>query len=307
MSEESITPDAGAEPAHSSPFEAIRQENAAGGEYWSARDLAKLLGYTNWRNFRYAVEKAKLSCKASGREVADHFDATVKMVQLGSGAARQVEDFHLSRYACYLLVQNADPAKPIVALGQTYFAVQTRRQELADALEQAALAGMTEDEKRLFVRKQLAEHNTKLAAAARAAGVITPDDYAVFQDHGYMGLYAGEKARDIHRRKGLKPNQKILDHMGYDELIANAFRSSLAEQRLRAGNVAGQDAANQVHRRMGELVRQTLAEAGVPMPETLPTPAESIQQLEQKARRRVQQGPQLAMFPEMDNPAEDQG
>lgn len=281
---------------HITPFEAIRQETPEGGEYWSARDLAKLLGYTNWRNFRYAIEKAKLSCQASNHQVTDHFDAGIKMVQLGSGAERRVEDFRLSRYACYLLVQNADPAKPIVALGQTYFAVQTRRQELADELEQDALAGMTEDEKRLFVRQQLAEHNTKLAAAARAAGVITPDDYAVFQDHGYMGLYAGERARDIHRRKGLKRNQKILDYMSYDELIANAFRSSLAEQRIRSGNIQGQDAANRVHQKMGELVRQTMAEAGVPMPETMPTPAESIQELQQKKQRRLKRGPQLPLF-----------
>lgn len=276
------------EPAAPTPFEAIRHETAERDEYWSARELMSVLGYTNWRNFRYAIEKAQVACEMSGQSVADHFDATIKMIPTAKGARRKVEDFHLSRYACYLLVQNADPSKPIVALGQTYFAVQTRRQELADALETDALGGMTEDQRRLFVRRQLAEHNTQLATAARGAGILTPEDFATFQDHGYMGLYAGERASAIHQRKKLTPQQRILDYMGSDELAANLFRSSLTRQRLERDQIQGQDAANQTHYQIGHAVRQVIAEQGGTMPEDLPTPAESIQQLEHQERRRLQ-------------------
>ncbi len=280
------TPD---QPPTPTPFEIIRHATPEGGEYWSARELAEVLGYVQWRNFRAAVDKAEVACVNSGQLVADHFAKVSKMVTLGSGARRRIDDFQLSRYACYLIVQNADPSKPIVALGQTYFAVQTRRQELADALETDALAGMTEQQRRLFVRRQLAEHNTQLATAARGAGVLTPDDFATFQDHGYMGLYAGERAHDIHQRKNLTPQQRILDYMGSDELAANLFRSSLTRQRLERDQIQGQAAANHTHYQIGHAVRQVIAEQGGTMPEDLPTPAESIQQLEQQERRQLQQ------------------
>ena len=195
------TPAAG----HASPFESIRRTDEDGNEYWSARDLSKVLGYTEWRNFKSAIEKAQIACANSNQEISDHFVEANKLIESGKGARRQVEDVLLSRYACYLIVQNADPSKEIVALGQTYFAVQTRRAEMADD----ALAGLTEDQRRLYTRAQLTEHNRLLAAAANEAGVVAPDDFAIFQDHGYMGLYGGLKARDIHARKGLKNRQHI--------------------------------------------------------------------------------------------------
>jgi DNA-damage-inducible protein D len=273
------------------PFEVIRQEDDLGDEYWSARDLAKVLGYGEFRFFKNVIKKAKAACENSGQVVEDHFVQTHDMVQVGSGARRKVEDYHLSRYACYLVIQNADPAKEIVALGQTYFAVKTRQAEEADAI-----AGLTEDQRRLFLRGQLTDHNKQLAVAANQAGVVTGPDFAVFQDHGYMGLYAGEKAQDIHRRKGLKPNQKILDHMGSDELAANFFRASQAKQKLEREKIQGKQAANQAHQEVGAKVRQTIQELGGTMPEDLAAPTESIQQLEQKEKKRLKQGPQTSMF-----------
>lgn len=282
---EALTP--GDQPP-STPFEAIRHEDAAGGEYWTARELARILGYTDYRNFLRVVDKARLACANSGHAPVDHFVDVTDMIQVGKGARRKVADVQLSRYACYLIVQNADPEKPIVALGQTYFAVQTRRQELADA-EQDLLAGMTEDQRRLFVRRQLAGHNRELAVAARGAGVITGQDFAIFQDHGYMGLYGGLRASDIHARKGLHPNQEILDHMGSTELAANLFRATQTEERLRREGVQGKEAANLAHHQMGRAVRQFIAAQNGTMPEDLPTPTESIQQLQQVERRRLQQ------------------
>ncbi|MBO0789796.1 MAG: DNA damage-inducible protein D [Ktedonobacteraceae bacterium] len=181
------------------------------------------MDYTQWRNFKYALEKAITACQNSGADPADHFAASSKMVRLGSGSQRKVEDYHLSRYGCYLLIQNADPEKEIVALGQTYFTVQTRRQELAD---EEILAGLSEDQRRLLIRRQLTLHNRQLAETASHAGVITSKDFAIFQDHGYAGLYGGLKAKDIHTRKGLKSGQKILDYMGSTELS-----SRLSKQR----------------------------------------------------------------------------
>lgn len=275
------------------PFEAIRQQDEAGNEYWSARDLYQILGYTNWRNFKTAIDKAKIACANSGQIPADHFDGSIKMVRLGSGSKRKVEDYNLSRYACYLVIQNADPAKEIVALGQTYFAVQTRRQEEADEL-----AGLTEAQRRLFLRGELTGHNKQLADTAKGAGVVSSFDFAIFQDHGYSGLYGGEKAQDIHKRKGLKSSQKILDHMGSLELAANLFRSTQAEDKIRREKITGKEAANQAHHEIGKKVRKAIEDIGGIMPEELPTPSESIQQLEQKEKKRVKQDPQTAMFDE---------
>jgi len=278
---------------HISPFEAIRKVAEDGSEYWSARDLYKLLGYSTWQKFQYAIEQAKIACEKSGYEVSDHFNLQVKMIKVGKGAQRKTEDYQLSRYACYLIVQNADPSKPIVALGQTYFAVQTRRQELADEV-----AALPEDQKRLILRSEMAILNTRLAEVAQQAGVMKPLDFAIFQDHGYMGLYGGFKAKDILARKGLKGRQEILDYMGSDELAANAFRASLARQRLEREQVRDKDTANRTHHQVGRKVRQTIKELGGTMPEDLPTPAKSIQQLEQEEQRRLEARLQPSLFDE---------
>lgn len=192
---------------HTSPFDGIRHEDEHGKEYWSARELYKLLGYTRWEKFQKSIEEAKIACQNSNQAVSDHFHLEVQLIKAGKGARRPVEDYRLSRYACYLIVQNADPAKPIVALGQTYFAYQTRRQEINDEL---ALANLPEDQKRLIFRSLMSTYKVKLAEAAKQAGVIEPRDFATFQDHGYMGLYAGMRENDIHASKGLQPEEKIL-------------------------------------------------------------------------------------------------
>lgn len=261
---------------HHATFEGIRQLNAEGQEYWSARDLAPLLEYQDWRNFLQVVDKARIACEQSGRPVDDHFGDTTKMVPIGSGAHRAVPDVHLSRYACYLIVQNGDPGKPVIANGQTYFAMQTRRQELAD---DAKFAQLNEDEKRLAIRNELATHNKHLAAAAKSAGVETSLDYAIFQDHGYKGLYGGMGAKDIHTQKRLKTGQKILDHMGSTELAANLFRATQTEEKLRRDQVQGKTQANRTHYDVGRKVRQTIQELGGTMPENLPKPDTSIQQI----------------------------
>ncbi len=277
--------------APATPFESIRREDEAGNENWSARNLSKVLGYTTWRRFTNALEKAEIACFNSGQPVGEHFDHVVNMVEIGSGAKRQIEDVNLSRYACYLVIQNADPSKEIVALGQTYFAVQTRRQEEADEL-----SGLTEIQRRLYLRGELVGHNKQLADTARGAGVITGRDFALFQDHGYMGLYGGERAADIHARKGLKKNQGILDHMGSEELAANLFRSTQAAAKIKRENVKGKENANQAHHDVGKEVRETIERLGGTMPENLPAPADSIQQLEAKEKKRLKRGPQTSMF-----------
>ena len=200
------------------PFERIRRVNPAGNEFWSSRDFARVLGYTDYRNFEAVIEKARTACFNSGQRVEDHFVDITDMVDIGSGAQRSIKTVMMSRYACYLVVQNADPAKEIVAVGQTYFAVQTRRQELTDQ--------EVEDQRRLFLRAEIKTHNVQLADAAKDAGVVEPKDYAIFQNHGYAGLYGGLFAQDIHVRKGLKKGQQILDHMGSTELAANLFRAT---------------------------------------------------------------------------------
>ncbi len=268
-----------AEPDHISAFEKIRRVNDAGTEYWSSRDLAGVLGYVQYRNFEAVVAKAKEACFNSGQRIEDHFADVSKMIEIGKGGARAVNDIYLSRYACYLIVQNADPSKPVVAVGQTYFAVQTRRQELADA-------GMSlEDDLRLNLRADMKEHNKNLASAAKKAGVIQPLDYAIFQNHGYQGLYGGLSMQDIHRRKGLKKSQNILDHMGSEELAANAFRATQAASKIRREGITGRDQANQAHRAVGAKVRQTIKEIGGTMPEHLPTPRVSAKQLETKRKK----------------------
>ena len=204
------------------------------------------------------------------------------MVGLGSGSRRSVQDFKLSRYACYLIVQNGDPNKPVIANGQTYFAIQTRRQELAD---DAAFRRLSEDQKRVYLRGEVREHNKQLVGTAQQAGVETPVDFAVFQDHGYRGLYGGLGAKDIHQRKGLKKSQQILDHMGSTELAANLFRATQTEEKLRRDDVTGKDAANETHYEVGRHVRRTIEEIGGTMPEDLPTPDRSAKELEREQKR----------------------
>lgn len=261
-----------------SVFVAIRQLDSRGVESWSSRDFSEALGYTDYRNFETVLAKAKIACEGSGQTVDHHFVEITEMVHIGSGATRLIKTTRLSRYACYLAIQNADPAKQRVALGQTYFAVQTRRQELSDEALEA--------ERRLTFREELRSHNVHLADAARGAGVIAPRDYAIFQNHGYMGLYGGLSAQDIHRNKGLKPKEQILDHMGSTELAANLFRATQTEEKLRREGVVGKANANRTHREVGAKVRQTIQELGGTMPEELPT-AESIKLLEARRRKEI--------------------
>lgn len=262
-----------------SVFERIRRTNDVGNEYWSSRDLSSALGYADYRNFDQVLGKARAACFNSGQRIEDHFGDVTEMIEIGKGGKREINVAYLSRYACYLVIQNADPTKEIVALGQTYFAVQTRRQELTDQA--------TEDERRLLLRDEMKLHNVKLADAAKDAGVIEPIDYAIFQNHGYIGLYAGLDAKAIHARKGLKKSQQILDHMGSTELAANLFRATQTEEKLRRDQVRGKDSANRTHREVGAKVRKTIQELGGTMPENLPV-ADSIKKLEAKRQRAIE-------------------
>lgn len=279
---------------HNSPFEAIRKVTEDGSEYWSARDLSKILGYTLWQKFRNVIEKAQIACTKSDQKADNHFIHMDKMVKIGSSAQRGIEDYQLSRYACYLIVQNADPTKPIVALGQTYFAFQTRRKELDDEL-----ANLSEDQLRLVRRSQMSVLNVQLAEVAQNAGVIQSTDFAIFQDHGYIGLYNGLRAKDIRTRKGLKRSQEILDWMNSDELAANAFRASLTRQKLEREQVKRKDQANQAHKEMGQIVRKAIGEAGGIMPENMPTPAKSIQQVQQEEQKQLEQKQQPSLFDDL--------
>jgi DNA-damage-inducible protein D len=262
-------------------FEQIRKMDENGNEYWSARTLSRVLEYSEYRHFLPVVERARESCKNSGHPEADHFEDILEMVRLGSGSERQVDSIKLSRYACYLIVQNADPSKEVIALGQTYFALQTRLQEITQMEEYNALTA--EDEKRLFLRNELRRHNSQLAKTAHDAGVLDAVDYAIFQNFGYKGLYGGLDAKAIHHRKQLKKSQNILDHMGSTELAANLFRATQTEEKLRRENIKGKQKANQTHYEVGKKVRKTIRELGGTMPENLPT-TESIKKTERKLK-----------------------
>lgn len=261
---------------NSNLFEQIKRTDENSNEFWTARTLAKALDYTDFRNFLTVIEKAKEACVNSGQPIKNHLVEFNEMVPIGSGAERSMPSYKLSRYACYLIVQNADPSKEIVALGQTYFAVQTRLQEILQMEEYNRLS--SEDEKRLFLRNEMATHNIQLAAAAKDAGVIEPIDYAIFQNHGYMGLYGGLDVKAIHKKKGLKKSQQILDHMGSTELAANLFRATQTEEKLKRENMKGKQKANQTHYEVGKKVRKTIEELGGTMPEDLPV-AESVKKL----------------------------
>lgn len=260
-------------------FENIRRLDTDGTEWWSSRELAKALAYTDYRHFLAVMRKAWKAAYNSGANPADHFVVYAEMVGIGSNAERQVDTVRMSRFACYLTVQNADPSKTIVAQAQTYFAIQTRRAEkLLDT------PFTEEEEKRLMLRSEMKKHNSRLAGAAKDAGVLTNRDYGIFQNAGYKGLYGGLDQEDIHARKGLKGSQRILDHMGSTELAANLFRATQTEDKLRRDGILGKDRANRTHFAVGAKVRETIKELGGTMPEDLPTP-DSIKRLESKLKR----------------------
>ena len=256
-------------------FESIRHVDEYGNEYWYARELQKVLEYTEWRKFVGVIKKAINSCKASNYVTSDHFVGADKMINLGKGGQRKVPDYKLSRYACYLIAQNGDSRKKVIALAQTYFAIQTRKQEL---LEQE-YNSLTEDEKRIYQRNQARKGNYNLNKTAINSGV---KDLARFHNAGYKGLYNGETANDIAKRKGLRYREDILDNMGSDELIANLFRISQTNQKLINDNVQGEGNANDVHYNVGREVRNTIKRIGGTMPEDLPTPDKSLKELEKE-------------------------
>lgn len=263
-------------------FESIKHIDEDGSEYWLARELQGVLEYERWENFSRAILRASEACRNSGYLIDEHFREVTKFTKLNNGAQRKIGDYALSRYACYLIVMNGDPQKEIIALAQTYFAVKTRQQELIEHFDQ-----LTEDQKRLSIRREIISHNKSLAEAAKAAGVETPLDFAIFQNKGYQGLYGGLGARQIAERKGLKKNQDILDHMGSTELAANLFRATQTDEKLRRENIQGKGAANRTHFDVGRKVRQTIEELGGTMPEDLPTPDKSIKQIEKEHHKKL--------------------
>ena len=264
-------------------FEDIKNIRDDGSEFWYARELALVLDYTKWENFHKVIKRAMIACENSGHDVYLDFPEVRKIVSAGA-TRKPVLDYELTRYACYLIVQNGDPRKEVIALGQTYFAIQTYRQEVADRFNQ-----LDEDSRRLVVRGDIKQWNQLLAETARQAGVITNEEFAIFQNAGYMGLYGGLTVDDIHKKKGLEVGQKILDYMGSTELIANLFRISQTEEKLRKDNVSDANTATAVHHTVGKEVRKAIEEIGGTMPENLPTPEKSIAQIEKEQMERLKQ------------------
>jgi DNA-damage-inducible protein D len=269
-------------------FEEAAEADDNGVEFWRARELAGLLGYTDYRNFLNSVTKAKEACLNSGQRVQDHFVDVTEMIELGKGGSREIEDIRLTRYASYLIAQNGDSKKRAIAFAQTYFAIQTRRQEVQDE-DAAQYVPLSEDQKRLLLRDEIKDHNTKLASAAKGAGVVAPLDFAIFQNFGYQGLYGGLDRRGIQRRKGLRSKQNILDYMGSTELAANLFRATQTEEKLRRDEVKGKDAANATHYEVGRKVRQAIKDIGGTMPESLP-PAEDIVKVGRRMKKAITSG-----------------
>lgn len=265
-------------------FEDIKRIRPDGSEYWAARELAPVLDYAKWENFYKVIKRAMIACENSGRSTLECFPEVRKTSPMPNGGVKDILDYELSRYACYLIVQNGDPRKEVIALRQTYFAIQTYRQEVADRFNQ-----LDEDSRRLVVRGDIKQWNQLLAETARNAGVITAEEFAIFQNAGYMGLYGGMTVDDIHRRKGLAIGQKILDYMGSTELIANLFRISQTEEKLRKDQVSTSDAATAVHYAVGNEVREAIRKIDGTMPEDLPTPEKSIAQLEREQMERLKQ------------------
>lgn len=267
-------------------FEEASQVDDEGVEYWLARDLQKLLGYLEYRNFQPVIAKAIEACRSSGQPVENHFVHVHEMVEIGSNAERQISDYKLTRYASYLIAQNGDSRKKPIAFAQTYFAIQTRRQEVQDS-EARQYKPLTEEAKRLLLRDEIKTHNKNLASAAKTAGVISPLDFAMFQTFGYKGLYGGLDKSGIQKRKGLKGKENILDHMGSTELAANLFRATQTEDKLRREGTKGKLKANQLHFDVGKRVRQTIRDLGGSMPENL-APAENIEKVEKRLKKSAQ-------------------
>lgn len=274
-------------------FEAIKHLSEDGNEFWYARELAAVLEYVQWRNFQKVLDRAILACKNSGYGISNHFAEVSKTIEMPKTALKQITDYKLTRYACYLIVQNGDPRKEVIALGQTYFAIQTRRQEVADYFNQ-----LDEDNKRLVIRGDIKQWNQMLAEAAHNAGVISNEEYATFQNAGYMGLYGGLKVEDIHQKKGLKKADKILDFMSSTELIANLFRISQTEEKLKKDKASTTDAANEIHFIVGREVRGTIERVGGTMPEDMPVPNKSISDVEREQLKKLKKNPNKLMLDE---------
>ena len=256
-------------------FDKIKHIDEFGREYWSARELMPLLKYSKWENFNSVIKKAIITCQNSCNNKQEHFLDVRKVLIVGNNTKMEVNDYKLSRYACYLIAQNGDPRKEAIALAQTYFAIQTRKQELSEK----AYSELTEDEKRFYQRDLTRKGNYSLNQTAKNAGVKNFDR---FHNAGYKGLYNGETANDIAKRKGLRYREDILDNMGSDELIANLFRISQTEQRLKKDKVDNEHIANETHYNIGKIVRNAIKEAGGTMPEDLPTPDKSLKELEKE-------------------------
>lgn len=261
-------------------FEEIRHVDEVEREFWYARELAKALKYTEWRKFEGVIEKAKMACEGSSNKVIDHFVGSAKMVGLGSGSKRKVNDYKLSRYACYLIVQNGDPRKDVIALGQSYFAVQTRKMELTEE----EFSRLDENQKRLYTRINVRNKNQYLFETAKNAGV---KNYGKFNNAGYKGLYNGETAKDIAKRKGIKETDDILDYMGSEELGANLFRITQTDAKLKRDKINTEEDACDTHYHVGAVIRKTIEDLGGTMPEKLPTPELSIQELEQNELKKI--------------------
>jgi DNA-damage-inducible protein D len=276
-------------------FEEAAQADEDGVEYWYARDLQRLLGYLEYRNFQPVIQKAMEACRNSRQPVENHFVQVHEMVEIGSNAERQISDFKLTRYASYLIAQNGDSRKKPIAFAQTYFAIQSRRQELHG--EGQHYPPLSEEHKRLLLRDEIKTHNKNLASAAKGAGVETPLDFAMFQTFGYKGLYGGLDKSGIQRRKGLKVKDNPLDHMGSTELAANLFRATQAEDKLRREQTKGKLRANQLHYEVGKKVRQTIHDLGGTMPENLPT-AENIEKVARRLKNSA--SPELQLGSDVD-------
>lgn len=271
-------------------FETIKHIDEKGREYWKARELQPILEYKLWQKFENIIEKAKSACESSGNAISEHFIQVDKLVDVGNGAQRKIEDYNLSRYACYLIAMNGSPKKKSVALAQTYFAVKTRQQELTEE----EYAKLSEEQRRLLIRGQVTESNKSLYESAKNAGVKTSKEYAEFTNKGYEGLYGGLTAQDIHARKKLKSGQKILDYMCGSELAAILFRITQTDEKLRRDKVSDKETAGSTHYTVGSKVRETIKELGGTMPEELPPPPQSIKQIsrsnKKSPRRIVQRG-----------------
>lgn len=263
-------------------FDDIKHTDEYGNEYWFARELQMILQYAKWENFHKVIKTAQIACKISQQSVEDCFPEVRKSIISGKGKRSEIIDYKLNRYACYLIVMNGDPRKEVIALGQTYFAVKTRQQELAELYDR-----LSEDEKRLFIRGDIKQKNMLLAEAAHKAGIITNQEYATFQDAGYRGLYGGMTARDIAEHKGLQNGEEILDYMGGTELAANLFRITQTEEKMRREGTATPAAANAAHYQVGKAVRDTIESLGGTMPEELPSPDKSIRELEAEQRKQI--------------------